>query len=169
MCSGPSTASGSRSLPSEPWPPGIITQVIVELLPPHTGSAFEAMRELRPALVSREQFVDQVDDRQRPGGYRLVASMAADDTTAVAVAGFRVGENLAWGRHLYIDDLSTVPAARGQGHARRLLDWLHDEAARLGAAEVHLDSGVGVNRTTAHRLYFTAGYRISSHHFTRQV
>ena len=77
------------------------------------------------------------------------------------------GENLAWGRHLYVDDLSTVPAARGQGHARGLLDWLHVEAARLGCREVHLDSGVGADRTAAHRLYFSAGYRISSHHFAR--
>jgi ribosomal protein S18 acetylase RimI-like enzyme len=143
--------------------------VIVELLPPNTGLAFEAMHELRPALASRDEFVERVDERQRPGGYRLVASMPADDSPAVAVAGFRMGQNLAWGRHLYIDDLSTLPQARRQGHARRLLAWLHDEAARSGAAEVHLDSGVGADRATAHRLYFTAGYRISSYHFARQA
>lgn len=127
------------------------------------------MRELRPRLTSLDAFVQHIDERQRPSGYRLVASVADDQAPAVAVAGFRIGENLAWGRHLYIDDLSTVPAARQQGHARKLLTWLHHEAVRAGCHQVHLDSGVGTERVSAHRLYFSTGYRISSHHFVRLV
>jgi GNAT superfamily N-acetyltransferase len=80
-----------------------------------------------------------------------------------------VGDNLALGRYLYVDDLSTVPAARQQGHARDLLSWLHQEARRSGCRYLHLDSGVGSDRVDAHRLYFNAGYRISSHHFGREV
>jgi hypothetical protein len=63
------------------------------------------MRELRPELVSEYEFVRQVDQRQRPAGYRLVGSVPNDTAPALAVAGFRVGENLAWSRHLYIDDV----------------------------------------------------------------
>lgn len=143
--------------------------MIVELVPPNTGQAFGAMRELRLALGSREQFVQHVDHVQRPTGYRLVAAVPDEGVPAVAVAGFRLGENLAWGRHLYIDDLSTMSAARGQGHARALLEWLHIEAERLGCHQVHLDSGVGANRTAAHRLYLNVGYRISSHHFAHDI
>jgi GNAT superfamily N-acetyltransferase len=146
---------------------GIIVRVIVELLPPHTGRALEAMRHLHPALASRDEFVQQVDGRQRAAGYRLVTSVP--DDAAPAVAGFRIGDNLAWGRHLYIDDLSTLPAARQQGHARNLLAWLHQRAERLGCRQMHLDSGVGSDRVSAHRLYFNTGYRISSHHFSRGV
>ena len=113
--------------------------------------------------------MQRVDQRQRPHGYRLVASVPDETAPAVAAAGFRLGDNLGWGRHLYIDDLSTMPDARHQGHARDLLEWLHTEAERLGCREVHLDSGVGTNRTAAHRLYFNRGYRISSHHFVRGV
>ncbi len=149
--------------------PDMIGRVIVELLPPDTGRAFEAMRELRPGLTSRDEFVTRVDRVQRPAGYRLVAAVPGDDGPALAVAGFRVGENLAWGRHLYVDDLSTLPAARQQGHGRALLDWLHDEATRRNCDQVHLDSGVGANRLSAHRLYLNAGFRISSHHFVRDV
>lgn len=86
----------------------------------------------------------------------------------MAVAGFRVSENLGWGRHVYVDDLSTLPDARKQGHARQLLEWVHAEAARLGVGQVHLDSGVGPERAAAHGLYFTSGYRISCYHFHRQ-
>jgi GNAT superfamily N-acetyltransferase len=150
------------------WRPGIIALVITELVPPDTGRAFEAMRELRPALASRESFVQQVDERQRPVGYRLLGSVAGDEGPVLAVAGFRVGENLAWGRYLYVDDLSTLPTARKQGHARQLLEWPNAEAARLGIQQVHLDSGVGADRASAHRLYFTNGYRIISYHFARQ-
>lgn len=140
--------------------------MIIELSPPNTGQAFEAMRALRPGLVDRDDFTRQVDERQRPSGYRLIAALPDREDSAVAVAGFRLGDNLAWGRHLYIDDLSTLPSARRHGHARLLLDWLRDEARRLECQQIHLDSGVGADRTAAHRLYFTAGFRISSHHFT---
>lgn len=140
-----------------------------ELLPPDTGRAFRAMHELRPGLASREDFVEQVDHVQRAEGYRLVAVLPDDGGDALAVVGFRLGTNLAWGRHLYVDDLSTSPDARHQGLARRLLAWVHDEAARLGCGEVHLDSGVGPHRAAAHRLYLGTGYVISSHHFTRTL
>jgi GNAT superfamily N-acetyltransferase len=109
-----------------------------------------------------------VDDEQRPEGYRLAGAFE-DGPEAVAVAGFRLAHNLAWGRHVYVDDLSTLPAARRRGHARALLDWLAGEARRLGCAELHLDSGVGPQRADAHRLYLNAGLTITSHHFSRAV
>lgn len=125
------------------------------------------MRELRPDLGTVEEFVERVDERQRPFGYRLIACVP--DKSAVAVAGFRLGDNLAWGRHLYVDDLSTVASARRRGHAGDLLEWLRVEAERLGCGQVHLDSGVGAHRAAAHRLYLGAGYRIASHHFVLDV
>jgi GNAT superfamily N-acetyltransferase len=70
---------------------------------------------------------------------------------------------------LYIDDVSTLPGARKQGHAWRLLEWLHDEAGRLQCEQIHLDSGFGPHRTAAHRLYFNAGFRMSSHHFAMDL
>jgi hypothetical protein len=50
-----------------------------------------------------------------------------------------------------------------------LLDWLLEEAARLGCDQLHLDSGVGLDRAGAHRLYLNAGMVIASHHFARRV
>ncbi len=91
---------------------------------------------------------------QRPDGYKLLGVLPGEDD-AVAVAGFRVTTSLSLGRHVYIDDLSTVPAARSQGYAGQLLEWVHIEAERLGCRQVHLDSGVGPNRHAAHRLYST--------------
>lgn len=142
---------------------------IRELEPPDTGRAYEAMRALRPHLESEQAFVRRVDDLQRPQGYRLVASFEPGDEQARAVAGFRVLENLAWGRALYVDDLSTAPAGRRRGHAGALMRWLAEEAERLRCDELHLDSGVGPEREDAHRLYFNSRLRITSYHFARRL
>jgi len=140
-----------------------------EIKPPHTSEAFTAMRELRPAFADCDEFVRQVDDEQRPEGYRLIGVFPDQSPDAAAVAGFRLATSLSWGRHLYVDDVSTVPSARGQGFATQLLTWIHGEAHRLDCREVHLDSGVGPDRYTAHRLYLNVGYVIAAHHFIKRL
>ncbi len=142
--------------------------MIRELQKGETHLAYAAMLELRPKIGSADDFVRRVDEVQRPAGYRLAASFG-DEEQAAGVAGFRVIDYLAWGHALYCDDLSTRAAHRGRGHAGGLVDWMIAEARRLGCGEFHLDSGVGPDRTTAHRLYFNKGMRISSHHFSRDV
>lgn len=143
--------------------------MIREVVPPDTGSVFRAMRVLRTDLGDEDSFVRRVDDVQRPEGYRLAGVFEEDASEAVAVAGFRIGHSLAWGHYLYVDDLSTVPEARRRGHGRALLGWLLEEAARSGCDQLHLDSGVGLDRAPAHRLYLNAGMVIASHHFARYV
>jgi GNAT superfamily N-acetyltransferase len=138
-----------------------------ELAAGETGLAHRAMRELRAAYGEEREFVDYVDTVLRPAGYRLVAVFTADREDAVAVAGFRVGNSLAWGHHLYVDDLSTAADGRRQGHAGALLDWLVDEGRRLGCEQLHLDSNTGAERFDAHRLYYNHGLGIYSHHFAR--
>jgi len=143
--------------------------MIREITAPETGLAFAAMRELRPQVPSEEAFVRLVDDMLRPEGYRLVGAFEDVWPHAAAIAGFRTGHGVAWGHYLYLDDLSTLPAARRRGYGRRLLEWLIEEGRRLGCEQLHLDSGVGPERIDAHRLYFNAGLRISSYHFARGV
>jgi GNAT superfamily N-acetyltransferase len=139
----------------------------LEILTGETSLAYQAMRALRTTYESEERFVEYVDGVLRPAGYRLLGVFSPDHESAVAVAGFRVGENLAWGQYLYVDDLSTAPEARRQGLAGALLEWLIEEGRRLGCAQLHLDSGVGPERFDAHRLYHNNGLSISSHHFAR--
>jgi GNAT superfamily N-acetyltransferase len=138
---------------------------IRELGPDETGLAYVAMRELRPHIASEAEFVMRVNDVQRPRGYRLVASFDSGDDVAVAAAGFRIGDMLAWGHYLYVDDLVTREAARRSGHATRLLDWMRAEAEREGCDSFQLDSGV--HRHDAHRLYLRWGLSITGHHFGR--
>jgi GNAT superfamily N-acetyltransferase len=141
--------------------------MIQEIHAPSSHLAYKAMLELRPNIGPEPAFADQVDNVLRPEGYRLVGFFVKDDLYAAAVAGFRVLHFLAWGHAMYIDDLGTRYEHRRQGYAGLLMDWLIDDAKRLHLDEVHLDSGVGPDRTDAHRLYFNKRMRISSFHFSR--
>jgi GNAT superfamily N-acetyltransferase len=137
----------------------------------HAGESHRAalaLLELRPHIGSPEALVARVD-AQRACGYRLVASFEAGDPDAAAVAGLRVGENLAWGRFVYVDDLVTRAGLRGRGHADAVMRWVEEEARRRGCAQLHLDSGVGPDRADAHRFYFRHRLRIASYHFTREL
>jgi len=133
-----------------------------ELFAGETMAAADALLCLRETAGTAERLVARIDELQRPQGYRLVGSFD-EAKNAVAAAGFRVGHNLAWGQFLYVDDLITLPEARGRGHATALLRWILDEAVRLRCGQVHLDSGT--ERHAAHRLYLGMGMHISSHHF----
>jgi len=140
-----------------------------EITPPSTRDAFNAMRELRSVFANEADFARYVDDVLRPEGYRLAGVFEHGRDDAVAVAGFRVGHGLSWGHYLYVDDLSTIPGARRRGHASRLLGWLVDEARRVGCSQLHLDSGVGLDRLAAHRLYFSRDLAITAYHFARRL
>ena len=122
------------------------------------ASCFPAFLALRPHL-DLEGFLQQVR-RQQAQGYRIVAMQA--DGLVPSAAGYRFTEFLAWGKVLYIDDLTTLEPARGQGHGGALLDWLIAHAREQGCNAVHLDSGY--QRHAAHRLYLHKGFVLSSHH-----
>jgi GNAT superfamily N-acetyltransferase len=134
-----------------------------------TARAALAMLELRPRWHTAAAVVDFIDNSLRSAGYRLVGVFDGDQPDASAAAGFREVHALAWGHYLYVDDVSTLAAARGRGCGERLMGWLAEEAARLGCEGLHLDSGVAADRAPAHRLYMRHKLRISAHHFEREI
>lgn len=64
-----------------------------------------------------------------------------------------------------ITALVVLPAARGRGAARTLLDRAAALAAEAGCEGVELTSALRPEREAAHRLYESAGYRRTSHRF----
>ncbi|WP_373512353.1 GNAT family N-acetyltransferase [Persicitalea sp.] len=92
-----------------------------------------------------------------------------EDGEAAAVVVFETGYNLYRGKYVYVDDLSTLPEARGKGYAGQLLDWVIDYARREKFDQVHLDSGVSEARTDAHRLYLNKRMQVTSLHFALKV
>ena len=117
------------------------------------------LAQLRPH-VPLEGFVARVRAMEAEG-YRLVALEA--DGAVRAVAGYRIQDMLAQGRHLYVDDLVTDEATRSHGHGKALLDWLAAAARAAGCAELELDSGTFRHR--AHAFYFREGMHIVGFHF----
>ncbi|TWH99996.1 acetyltransferase (GNAT) family protein [Luteimonas cucumeris] len=121
--------------------------------------AWPVAQQLRPHLTE-ESFVAQAL-RQLDDGF---SATALYDTGVVrAYAGWRMHENLVYGRHMYVDDLVTDAGVRGRGHGKALLDWLKDEARRQGCARLMLDSGT--HRKDAHAFYLREGLRIEAFHF----
>ena len=126
-------------------------------------AGFPVMQQLR-SRYREEEFVARVR-LQQGQGYRLALLWV--DGAVAAAAGYRVGENLAWGRYLYVDDLVTDGARRSAGHGGALLGWLRSRAHEAGCDELHLDSGV--QRFDAHRFYLMQRMNLTSHHFVEQL
>lgn len=127
-------------------------------------SVFATMKELRPHLQASE-FPATVRRMQKTDGYRLAAVIEGD--ARPCVAGFRLGENLARGKYLYVDDLVTAETARSRGHGKAMIAWLADLAKASGCAVLLLDSGV--QRFSAHRFYLRERFDIVCHHFMRSL
>ncbi|KAA0108746.1 N-acetyltransferase [Mycolicibacterium sp. P1-5] len=142
---------------------------VSEIYAGQTRRAATAMLTLRPRWQSAEALMEFIDGRLRPNGYRLAGVFNDDLEAAVSVIGCRESWSTAWGHHLYVNDLSTIPDARGRGHADSLIRWVLAEALRLNCEAIHLDSGVGADRAAAHRLYMRNNFAITAHHFGRAI
>lgn len=134
------------------------TEIFVANTDTEIESCFPVFYALRPHLV-KENFLPQIR-RQQNQTYQIVA--LKHDEVIKSAAGFRFAEFLAWGKVLYIDDLSTLPSERAKGFASSLLDWLIDHAKSNNCQAVHLDTGYA--RHAAHRVYLSKGLQLSSHH-----
>lgn len=123
------------------------------------AACYPVMLALRPHIA--EKHFLSLFQRQENTGYQL--AFVQEAAGVVAVAGFRVSENLAWGRFLYVDDLVTHPAHRSKGHGSNLLSWLKAYAVKAGCLQLHLDSGI--QRKEAHRFYEREGMTVAGLHF----
>ena len=131
---------------------------------PDVRMLFGLMAQLRPQLRSADAFVDYWK-RQTAPGYRLVALY--EGTTAVALASYRLQENLVHGRFLYVEDLVTDAGARGHGHGERLMAWLRGQARQLDCARLVLDTGL--DNALGHRFYFRCGLLAAALRFNMPV
>ena len=122
--------------------------------------AWPLVSQLRPHLDPGQLATQLL--RQIAGG-NFHAHVLYDDGVPRAYAGWRIHENLVYGRHMYVDDLVTDQTVRSRGYGKALLDWLKAEARRQGCARLQLDSGTF--RKDAHAFYLREGLRIEAFHF----
>ena len=131
--------------------------------PEDIAKCVRVILELRPHLEP-EKIVPMVQDMLQEG-YQL--AFIEENGEAMSAIGYRYLQFLFCGKHFYIDDLVTLPEARGKGYGGALLDYVSEEAKKAGFGVITLDSGH--HRHTAHRLYLNKGFTISSHHFTKKI
>jgi ribosomal protein S18 acetylase RimI-like enzyme len=116
------------------------------------AACFTLMHVLRPHLSSQAEFIERWR-RQSEQGYSMLALWR--DQRLVALAGFRVQENLVHGRFLYVDDLVTDESERRRGYGARLLDHLKTEGRARGCRKLVLDTAL--DNTLGHRFYYRQG------------
>jgi GNAT superfamily N-acetyltransferase len=124
---------------------------------------FDVMQALRPHLTV-ESFLELIS-KMKDENYILL--FIEENNKAISACGYRYLTTLFDGRYIYIDDLSTLPEARGKGHAGALFDFVVEKAKSENLKAVHLDSGH--QRYDAHRLYLNKGMKIVYHHFRLEL
>jgi GNAT superfamily N-acetyltransferase len=124
------------------------------------AEAAKVLMQLRPQY-SLESIIAQIK-KQQEAGYKIACARV--DDSIVGVAGFIIGEKLAWGKHIYVDDLVTDQESRSTGIGAALIAWLRAYGGENGCQQLHLDSSVV--KHPAHRFYLRNGFNIASHHFS---
>lgn len=122
------------------------------------------MAELRPHFTDEDAFVEQVNRQSKNDKFQLVF---LDDSGIKAVGGIRIGEWLARGKYLEIEDLVTASGSRSKNYGGQLFDWIEDYARRENCFEIKLVSHV--TRYAAHKFYLNKRMIIDAHFFSKEL
>lgn len=95
-------------------------------------------------------------------GWRCVGAFDGSGTL-LGVAGYSELSHLFAGRVLYVENVVLLPAARGSGLGRQLMDWLKDHAIATGCRKITLDAYQ--KNTAAQAFYKQLGYDPRGVHF----
>lgn len=125
-------------------------------------ACFSVMHELRPHLSDAADFVKRVE-RMRSQHYVLLA--VYEKHQPVALAGYRLQENLVYGRFMYVDDLVVTAHSRSSGHGALLLNTLEGIAVEQNCAKLVLDTGI--DNALAQRFYFRQGLLTGAIRFSK--
>ena len=139
-----------------------------ELTPAETGSAFAALHLLHPNIRDIVQFQDLVKIQQAEG-YRLLGIFEEGKQNAVTVCGFRIVTNFATGRHLYIDDLTSLHLPIADDKISQIFTELKTIATNEHCSSIHADSSISSDSSNIHHLYLKNGFTLCSHKFSLKL
>lgn len=125
---------------------------------------YPLMKQLRPHLASEDEFAQRWK-RQTADGYKLLMLMDGDQP--VALGGYRVQENLVYGRFLYVDDLVSDASLRSSGLGSQLMDSLKAETKAQGCEKLVLDTAL--SNSLGQRFYFRNGLLATAMRFNVAV
>ena len=127
-------------------------------------ATFSVMKELRPHLSDPATYAAQVA-QQRAQGYRLLA--AWHDGAIVGLAGYRLQDNLIYGRFIYVDDLVVTASLHRGGLGEGLLQAARQQAVALHCKHFVLDTGL--HMAPAQRFYFRQVLLAKGMHFVEAL
>ncbi|MDD2760217.1 MAG: GNAT family N-acetyltransferase [Methylomonas sp.] len=127
-------------------------------------AVYPLMSILRPHLSNAEAFVAQVQ-RQAQAGYRL--SGFRRNRRWQGLIGFRLSENLMYGKFLYVDDLVVEPSSQNCGIGRNLIEYVRKYARTFDCANLVLDTGLYM--PYAQRFYYRQGLLAKGMHFVESL
>ena len=127
-------------------------------------ASFSVMKELRPHLSDPATYAAQIA-RQRAQGYRLLAAWR--DDAIVGLAGYRLQDNLIYGRFIYVDDLVVTASLHRGGLGEGLLQAARQQAVALHCKHFVLDTGL--HMAPAQRFYFRQGLLAKGMHFVEAL
>ncbi|MET1027735.1 MAG: GNAT family N-acetyltransferase [Dongiaceae bacterium] len=110
------------------------------------------MMQLRPHMKDADAFVRQVM-RQREQGFRLSAACCGD--RIAGLVGYRLQENLLYGRFVFVDDLIVHEEVRSSGVGAELLAVARAYAREESCRYFVLDTGL--HMALAQRFYYRQG------------
>ena len=121
------------------------------------------LRQLRNALDDATFFERLA--RAKAQGYRVIAAFDAENAMH-GVLGYRIADDLCWGRTFYVDDLVVDRRVRGQGYGAALMK----HACALAAEDCdHMRLCSGLSREEAHRFYETHRLERKSYQFVAAI
>lgn len=124
-------------------------------------SCYAVMATLRPHIAG-EEFLERVRNQTEKFNFQL--AYLADNGEVKSVGGLRIGEWLAGGKYLEIEDLVSKSGEQSKGYGGELFDWIVNLARRENCAQVRLVSSV--KRFGAHRFYLNKRMIIEAHYFS---
>ncbi len=135
--------------------------------PAGIAACYAVMQELREGL-DHGAYESRVSAAMGQG-YRLARAEQANGTTArvVGVIGYRLWNDLVFGRALFVDDLVVTAALRGGGVGGALLRFAEAVARDEGCVALRLNSGLW--REEAHRFYDGFGLSKRGFAFTKSL
>jgi GNAT superfamily N-acetyltransferase len=125
---------------------------------------YPLLEQLYPGEVSYDDYA-RILPEFLARGYRQVGLFK--DGHCIGFIGFHSAIHFTCNHYLYINDLVIDAQHRAQSHATKLLNWIEEEAQRLGYKTLLLDCYL--ERKGPQALYHRQGYSILAFHFCKNL
>ncbi|CAF0714739.1 unnamed protein product [Adineta steineri] len=128
--------------------------------------AQDVFLQLRPNLSSDQNtYIGQIHHICQTGPARIIVAISNDEKKDIlGLAVYRISNNIKYSKHIYCDDLITDENKRSLGVGQSLINFMKNEATKLGLNLIALDSGC--QRGRAHKFYHRQGFHIDQFEFT---